>query len=601
MLRSPLFDVPKYLKIYHNYLGLRIYLMFILTLMAGLFEGVGLIMILPLIDGVVNLNYAAQKNIIAEYLYQTLAIVNLQDSIFAILLIILIAFMLKGLLTFAALALNAYFRGKLMRELKVKLFDAYENMTYSYFSSRDTGHFINLINEQTTRALQAFFQITQLCSQFIQAIIYLVLALLVAWKFGVFAVIVAAFFFIFFSRINHSVRDYSRGMSVESGRLAKILIQTLHGFKYISATGQTSKIKKQIELSIKFLTDCQMRMGIAAAFTHSIREPIAAICVVLIIAIQVLYFEESVGPILVSILLFYRAFNASLAIQSYLQSSLEAIGSMELVHCEFKNQKSHQEKDGKKIIPRLSSEIELRNISYTHGAELPYVFKGLNLKISACTTVALVGQSGAGKSTLLDLITLILRPQSGQILIDGCLSDEVDLKSWRRQIGFVSQEMVIFDDTIANNISMWSGAVADNQSLVDRIKNAATQACLTEFIDSLPLGYETIVGDRGIRLSGGQRQRLFIARELFRSPNLLILDEATSALDSESELAIQNSICELRGKATIIIIAHRLSTVRTADQILVFHGGEIVESGSYNELRNSSSSRFSKLVEMQSL
>ena len=133
------------------------------------------------------------------------------------------------------------------------------------------------------------------------------------------------------------------------------------------------------------------------------------------------------------------------------------------------------------------------------------------------------------------------------------------------------------------------------------IKNAATQACLTEFIDSLPLGYETIVGDRGIRLSGGQRQRLFIARELFRSPNLLILDEATSALDSESELAIQNSISELRGKATIIIIAHRLSTVRTADQILVFHGGEIVESGSYNELRNSSSSRFSKLVEMQSL
>ena len=177
-------------------------------------------------------------------------------------------------------------------------------------------------------------------------------------------------------------------------------------------------------------------------------------------------------------------------------------------------------------------------------------------------------------------------------LIQSCKAPETTI---------TAQEAVIFDDTIANNISMWSRSFEDEQHCTSRIRKAAAQAHLLEFIDSLPEGFETFVGDRGVRLSGGQRQRLVIAREMFREPRLLILDEATSALDSESEQAIERSINDLKGSVTVILIAHRLSTVRNVDQVYVFDKGSIVEQGDYQELKNRSNSKFSRLVELQML
>ena len=173
--------------------------------------------------------------------------------------------------------------------------------------------------------------------------------------------------------------------------------------------------------------------------------------------------------------------------------------------------------------------------------------------------------------------------------------------SWRRQIGYVSQETVGFDDTIAHNICMGKGDPHRDPVLMRRVREAARQAHIAHFIEELPDGYDTVVGDRGIRLSGGQRQRLFIARELFRKPNLLILDEATSALDTESERYIQDSIDALKGQITVVIIAHRLSTIRNVDHVYVFDQGHLVEQGPYQSLRDSEESRFGKLVAMQSL
>jgi len=178
---------------------------------------------------------------------------------------------------------------------------------------------------------------------------------------------------------------------------------------------------------------------------------------------------------------------------------------------------------------------------------------------------------------------------------------ELQAATWRRQIGYVSQESVVFDDSIANNICLWEGDARQDPALDQRIREAARHAYLDHFIEGLAEGYDTRVGDRGIRLSGGQRQRLFIARELFKNPNLLILDEATSALDSESERAIQVSIDALRGRMTVVIIAHRLSTVRNADKVFVLDQGELVEQGTYAELRETEGSRFGVMVDLQAL
>ena len=202
---------------------------------------------------------------------------------------------------------------------------------------------------------------------------------------------------------------------------------------------------------------------------------------------------------------------------------------------------------------------------------------------------------------MVDLITLMLKPYSGSVIIDGFDSNEIDLPTWRSQIGYVSQDAVIFDDTIANNISLWSNNFKNEEDLMNEIKHASKKAYLHEYISNLPNGYHTQVGDRGVKLSGGQKQRLFIARELFRKPNLLILDEATSALDSESERAIQESIDSLKGELTVIIVAHRLSTIKNVDTIYIFGDGKIIEKGSYNELKNSNNSVLSNLISMQEL
>jgi subfamily B ATP-binding cassette protein MsbA len=450
------------------------------------------------------------------------------------------------------------------------------------YIQRDTGHFINVINEQITQMLNAFRFLTLLGSQLVAAAIYLALAFAVAWRFGVMALVLGGVLLLLFRRLNVYVRSVSRKAARENGQLAKLLIQT-------------------VTASIGRLTGYEMRRGIADAFTQAMREPISVVLIMLIVMVQLLVLDQPLSPIMVSILLFYRGLNTILSMQNIWLKALGQIGSLELVRDEFAAQAGHREPDAEREVPPLAQGIRLLNVSFGYDPELGDVLRDISLEIPVRTSVALVGESGAGKSTLADLLTLMLRPGSGQVLIDGIPGEEIQLASWRRQIGYVCQDTVVFDDTIANNICMWAGDAARDPELLERVRAAARQAHIAHFIETLPEGYHTVVGDRGVRLSGGQRQRLFIARELFRRPSLLILDEATSALDSDSERAIQQSIDELKGELTVVIIAHRLSTIRNVDRVYVFDRGRLVEEGSYEDLRDAADSRFGKLAAMQAL
>jgi subfamily B ATP-binding cassette protein MsbA len=375
----------------------------------------------------------------------------------------------------------------------------------------------------------------------------------------------------------------------------------MHAFKYLTATGQTRHLGNTVKASIGRITDFEMKRGIAESFTQAAREPVAVIFMMIIVLVQLAVLKQPLGPILVSILLFYRGLNSILMMQNHWLATLAHIGSVEMVRDEFTAQRRHRESDGTRRIPPLSQGIALRDLSFSYAADLGDALKDISLDIPARSSVALVGESGAGKSSIVDLLTLMLKPRRGQVLIDGVSGDEIQLASWRRQIGYVSQETVVFDDTVANNICMWEGDSRRDNLLLERVRDAARQAHIAHFIETLPDGYQTLVGDRGVRLSGGQRQRLFIARELFRKPSLLILDEATSALDSESERYIQKSIDALKGRITVIIIAHRLSTIRNVDYVYVFDKGQLVEHGPYQRLRDAEDSRFGKLVAMQAL
>jgi subfamily B ATP-binding cassette protein MsbA len=237
-----------------------------------------------------------------------------------------------------------------------------------------------------------------------------------------------------------------------------------------------------------------------------------------------------------------------------------------------------QEDENRKPLSLVKGDVAFEDVSFEYEAGKP-VLEGISFSAPAGTTTALVGRSGSGKSTLIGLLLAFHRPTSGAVLVDGHDVETIRLGDYRRNLGVVLQENFLFDGTIADNIGFSRPGATRAE-----IEAAARTAYCNEFVDPLEEGYDTLVGERGVRLSGGQRQRLAIARAILADPRILILDEATSALDSESEAFIQMGLAQLREGRTTFVIAHRLSTIRTADQILVLDQGKIVDRGTHDEL-----------------
>jgi ABC-type multidrug transport system fused ATPase/permease subunit len=594
-------DIIRYLRIYRRYLGRRMYLIFALTVATALAQGFGITLLLPLLRTSQSGGSTDDMGTAEQYLQAMLQTMGIADSMVGILAFIAVTFVGKGALQFAKGGYQGYLQAQLLRELKTQLFDAYTGMDYRYYIRQNAGHFINVINQQVNRFFQSFKNFIGFGTQFVNATSYFAIAFAIAWRFALMALSVGVVLLFLFKYLNTYVRRLSRKQSAEMSTLNKLLVQSLQAFKYVVSTGQTVHLREGVVESVKRLTGYIFRQQAAGAFTSALKEPVSVLLIVSLIAIQVAVFNEPIAPIFVALLLFHRGMQAVISLQSGWQSTMNTIGSVEMVSDEFEAVLQNQEQSGTRRLDSLQEGIELRNVHYAYNEEDGDVLRDINIDIPANTTVALVGESGAGKSTLVDLLTLMLKPRTGTVTIDGVPHDEVDLASWRDQIGYVSQETVVFDDTVANNISLWQGDIDEDPALRERVMHAAKRAHADHFIRELPDGYQTVVGDRGVRLSGGQRQRLFVARELFKEPNLLLLDEATSDLDTASEQHIQNSINALKGETTVVIIAHRLSTVKNADRVYVLDEGRVVEAGTYEELRMREDGEFREMVEMQSL
>lgn len=612
-------EIVYYFRVFVKYLGFRMYIVFFLTLLAASTELFGIALLLPLIE-MVDSDIAGDPTTITIILQAILGFFGIDDSMVGVLLFIAVVFSFKGVIKFAESGYQAVLAATLQKEIKGEMFRYYSNMDYIYYTSQNTGHFVNVIVTQINKLIRAFNFYKQFLSEIIITLSYMVLAFVISWQFATMAAVAGVLILGLFTTLNRYMKKLSRKQSEEMSTLNKIIVQTLQAFKYVAATAQFEHLRGGVMVSIHKLSRYSRNSGLANAFTTAIKEPVSVFVLIAIIIIQVGILDAPLGPILVSLILINRAMSHIIHIQSHWQQTLFTVGGIEMVEREFDMVQHAQESDGKVELSPFSRELELRNVTFSYddgqrnlspaveiegdgyerGKRRDVVINDLSMKVKASKTIALVGESGAGKSTLVDLMTLLLRPQSGEIYIDGIQYHDVNLLSWRRQIGFVSQDTVVFDDTIANNICLWKGDYRHDPELMAQIEEAAERAFVSQFVKQLPDGFNTVVGDRGVRLSGGQKQRLFIARELFKKPKFLILDEATSALDSESELYIKESIDSLQGQTTMVIIAHRLSTIRNADHIYVMDNGKIVEHGTYDELIQSRK-MFRKMVDLQAL
>ncbi|AGH80775.1 lipid A ABC exporter, fused ATPase and inner membrane subunits MsbA [Psychromonas sp. CNPT3] len=494
--------------------------------------------------------------------------------------VIVIAF--RGLFAFLSSYCMAWVGNNVVMTLQQQLFSQLMALPISFFDKTNTGDLISKItydaNQVSNAASNALVKIFREGALLIGLIVMMFYQ---SWQLSLVFFVIAPIVGIAISIVSKRFRKIGRGIQDAMGLITTSSEQMLKGHKEVLMFGgqkvEASKFAK-VSNSVR---QQNMKMVSANAISVPIIQTIAsfALAFVLFLATYPEIMDSlSAGKFVVIIsamLGLMKPIKNITQVNNEIQRGISASRSL------FAILDTLAAKDeGTKVLTRAKGDIELKNVIFTYPSAEKPALKGISFKLQAGQTFALVGRSGSGKSTIANLLTRFYDVNSGQVCLDGENIENYTLASLRDQVAVVSQSVHLFNDTIANNIAY---AVADKYSRDDIIK-AATTANAMEFINGFTEGLDTVVGENGALLSGGQRQRIAIARALLRDAPILILDEATSALDTESERHIQSALEELQKNRTSIVIAHRLSTIEKADKILVIDNGEVVESGTHQEL-----------------
>jgi subfamily B ATP-binding cassette protein MsbA len=584
-----------YFKVVYSYTGKKLYILILLFLFGGLSEGIGVSMLLPIL----NIDKAvSDQGQYTKTIHNFLESIGINVSLFSLLMLLLIAFILKGAFVLLQKTYASYIRFNLIKDIRIDFCNKYKNMNYSYYTNTSIGYLNNIITSETARGVAALNRYTVVIGSMIFILIYMSFAITINYKMTIVVLFLSLILFALMRNLSRFSRKLSLLVSDTNAQIQSLLIQTIYNYKYIKATNSFAHIFKTLFAKINKNYIYQFKSSVLVSIPSAIIEPMSVFFVSGLVLYYVGFLGKSIAEIFVLVIFFYKAFNYVFRFQADWQKFNASLGGLEVMSTANQALNNNVERVGNRQVDAFNKAIELRNVNFSYGAK--QILFDVNLAIQKNKSIGIVGESGAGKTTLFDIITGLLAPQSGEISIDGIDYSELELTKLRNIIGYVTQEPVIFNDTIANNISFWE---CDSREDVCKkmIKDAAVLANCDNFINESEMGHETIIGDKGVKLSGGQRQRIAIARELFKEPEIMIFDEATSSLDTESELLIQQSITSLKGERTIVIIAHRLSTVRGCDYIYVFKDGRIVDEGSFDELSKDKNSIFSKMCQAQNL
>ena len=491
-------------------------------------------------------------------------------------------FMLRGVLTFVSSYTLGWVTNRMLSDIRSSMFAQMMIQPMWYFDRQSAGVLMSKVTNDVGAMIGAATTVlTVLVRESIKVMALLGWLFYLNWKLTLIALIVAP-------AMGFAVRIFSRRlrqMSHESmramGQLTQVLEESIACQKVVKVFGGQAHEAQRFHRASESLRGFNMRQTIAAGATVPISQLVASIALAVIIAIAVS--EAAANTLTVgefvsfvtAMLMLLTPLKHLADVNAPLQRGLASADSV------FDVLDAPPEQDTGRIqLQRVSGRIELRAVSYTYPEANRRALDEVNLVIEPGQTVALVGPSGGGKSTLVNLLPRFYQPSSGQVLIDGVDYRDTSLLSLRANIALVSQDVALFNETVAANIAYGRLSEVSRHA----IEAAAEAAHALEFIREMPQGFDTVIGDNGVRLSGGQRQRLAIARALLKDAPILLLDEATSALDSESERHVQAALATLMRGRTTIVIAHRLSTIEGADRIVALQRGRVVETGSHAEL-----------------
>ena len=582
---------------FYKYLRHRIFLMLLLSILIGLLDGLGLTMFLPLLqmaDGSASAGGAGLGNL--DFVVNGINALGIELNIKAALLFLFVFFVLKGIVVYIASVYKVKINQFFVSTLRINLTTLFTKYSFKAFVTADVGRIQNSFTAEIARISMAYSNYSECIQQIVMVLVYLGFVFMVDWKFALLVCAGGLVSNLFFRGLFKKTKVQSTALTKNNSNFHGFIIQYITNFKYLKATGFLPTYARKLISGIKQIEQNNTQIGILNAQITALREPFMIGIVCLVILIQVTYLDGNLGAIMVSLLFFYRALTALMAFQSKYNSFLSASGALENIRDFEDDLKAHAESVGKTNLTSFQHHIVLKDLDFGYDVS-DGVLKQINLSIQKNETIAFVGESGSGKTTLVNLVSGLLKPNAGHVLIDGIGHEELNVTSFQSRIGYISQDPVMFNDTIFNNVTFWAAPTEANQS---RFCASLSKAALTDFIGTLPEQDQTLLGNNGINLSGGQKQRISIARELYKDIDILILDEATSALDSETEREIQENIDALKGTYTILIIAHRLATIKKADTIYLMDKGVILESGSFEQLLLSSD-RFRRMVELQEI
>lgn len=569
-------------------------ILIIFSAISGLLEGIGISMLFPILTSFSNKSPVVDSEVTVGIVHEIVKLTHIPLTQKNLVILFISAFVAKAVFKYLVGLYKSNLSSNMLKSIRFDFISGFVNLDYLHYTLLDSGKISNTFTLELEKTMTGFTYFCNYLVGLFTGLAFLSMVFLIDTKFTLIILAAGSIYYLSFSRINKSISSYSKKITFQNSGFNSLLIQLVQAFKYLKSTSSFSNIKRMLESNVDNIRKLKFEMDMRSILVVAIQEPIVLMIILGVVYINVILFNMSMNAIVIILLLFYRAINYLLTSQSVWNYFTSQIGSTESV-IRLKNKLNSNIETGEgRGDSILNKSIELKSVNFSYGEKA--ILKNISLEFKKNQTIALIGRSGSGKSTLINLISGLLKPNNGEILIDQVPLGEIDIEKWRKKIGYITQETTIFNDTIENNITLWDEF--QNQREFHYL-DAIHKSQLTTLLQENDNG-KKIIGERGVMLSGGQRQRIAIARELYKSPELLILDEATSALDSETENYIQKSIDELRGKITIIVVAHRLSTIRYADKVIVFDKGEIVESGSFAELASIPNSELNNFIALQS-
>ena len=474
-------------------------------------------------------------------------------------------------------------RNNVVRDMRQQIFQKIMNLPLAFFSNEKKG---DIISRATGDVGEVEGSVMASLDMFLKnpilIVVYLITMLIMSVQLTLFVFLVLPFAGFIIGRVGKSLKKTSMEGQTKMGVVMGILDESLSGLRIVKAFNAEGKMAGRFNKETEEYCNIAKRLTRRRDLAHPMSEFLGTIVVVFVVWFGgTLILNDagglSVAAFLAYLAVFYQIINPAKAFSTALYSIQKGMAAMERIDMILLADNNIFEKEGAVEKTTLEHSVEYRNVTFAYN-EIK-VLKNVNLTIPRGKTIALVGQSGSGKSTFVDLLPRFYDVVEGGIFIDGINIKDLKLHDLRGLMGNVNQEAILFNDTIYNNITF-----GVESATFEEVVQAAKIANAHDFIVASENGYDTVIGDRGSKLSGGQRQRLSIARAVLKNPPILILDEATSALDTESERLVQDAIEKLMKNRTSLVVAHRLSTIRNADLICVFHEGEIVESGTHDEL-----------------